>query len=73
VPLLLFTPLVHSVTLLESGGRDMAVLNLRDVPEELMIDLKVSAARNQMTLKEWCVFLLSHNCSEIKEAKKGKK
>jgi porphobilinogen deaminase len=57
--------LVHSDTLCTVEVR-MGVLNLRDVPEDLIVELKISAARNRMTLKDWCVFKLSHKCSEIK-------
>jgi hypothetical protein len=36
----------------------MAVLNLRDVPDQLAYDLRVEAAKVKMGIKEYCVAIL---------------
>jgi plasmid stability protein len=35
--------------------KTVGVLNLRDVPKDLIANLKVEAIRHGMTLKDWCV------------------
>jgi porphobilinogen deaminase len=42
------------------------VLNLRDVPKDLIAHLKIEAIQNGMTLKDWCCHKLAHKCSELK-------
>lgn len=39
----------------------MADLNIRNINSELLKALKVSAAENGLTLREWCVTLLADN------------
>jgi len=39
-------------------NRDVADLNLRDIPDELYLDLKVAAATAGVTLKQFCINLL---------------
>lgn len=59
----------------------MAVLNLRDVPKELMVELNTESASRAMTLKEYCLQILNERPAarveggtlrQVREVKSGK-